>query len=41
MANIFDTKNAGLPWETFSNASGKPKAIVRTSREHRVVIART
>ena len=31
MANIFDTKNAGLPWETFSNASGKPRAIVRTS----------
>lgn len=31
MANIFDTKNAGLPWETFSNAPGKLSAIVRTS----------
>ena len=31
IANIFGTQNVGRPWETFSNASGKPSAMVLSS----------
>src|SRR6185312_15795631 len=31
MTNIFGAQNTGLPHETFSNASGKPRQISRTS----------
>ena len=35
ITNIFGAQNTGLPQEIFSNASGKPSAIFRTSASPR------
>ena len=41
IANIFGTKNTGLPWEIFSIASGKPSAIVAQFGQPEIVVVGT
>jgi hypothetical protein len=39
MTNIFGAQNTGLPHDTFSNASGKPRRDLAHFRQTEIVVA--